>query len=184
MSKSHLRLAILALVLISLFAIGSYYDVEERIDAQAIRELVLDAGAWGWLIYFAVFSGGEFLHIPGLVFVAAGILVYGQVFGFGLAFIASVISVSFSFIVVRRIGGTPLEGARNPRLQKALVHLDKRPVRTVLVLRLFLWMAPPLNYALALTRLRFRDYLVGSALGLLLPVAMASYFFDWLITLL
>ena len=127
MSKNHQRLIILALVLISLFAIGSYYDVAERVDAQAIRELVIDAGAWGWLIYFAVFSGGEFLHIPGLVFVAAGILVYGQALGFVLAFIASVISVSFSFIIVRLIGGTPLEGARNPRLQKALVHLDKCP---------------------------------------------------------
>jgi uncharacterized membrane protein YdjX (TVP38/TMEM64 family) len=43
-----------------------------------------------------------------MVFVAAGILVYGKVIGFGLALTASVISVCFSFVVVRLLGGTPL----------------------------------------------------------------------------
>jgi uncharacterized membrane protein YdjX (TVP38/TMEM64 family) len=181
---THLRLAILAFVLIGLFTIGSYYDITERMDVEAIRGLVVDAGALGWFLYVAIFSGGEFVHIPGLVFVAAGILVYGKLLGFGLAFVASVVSVCFSFFVVRRIGGTPLERAQNPRLQNALAHLDERPIRTVLVMRLIFWLAPPLNYALALTGLRFRDYLIGSALGLLIPIAAAAYFFDWLITLL
>ena len=35
-------------------------------------------------------------------------------------------------------------------------------MRTVIVLRLLLWIAPPLNYALAMSNIRFREYLVGS----------------------
>jgi uncharacterized membrane protein YdjX (TVP38/TMEM64 family) len=31
-------------------------------------------------------------------------------------------------------------------------------------------MAPPLNYALALSNVRFRSYLLGTALGLLAPI--------------
>ena len=61
-----------------------------------------------------------------------------------------------------------------------LARLDERPVTTVIVLRTLLWLAPPLNYALALSSIRFRHYLIGSALGLLLPVAGAALFFDWL----
>jgi uncharacterized membrane protein YdjX (TVP38/TMEM64 family) len=63
-----------------------------------------------------------------------------------------------------------------------LGHLDARPIRTVFALRLVLWLAPALNYALALTRARFRDYAIGSALGLILPVAGAAILFDWLVT--
>ena len=55
-----------------------------------------------------------------------------------------------------------------------------RRIRTVFLLRLFLWLAPALNYALALTHVKYRDYLIGSALGLIVPVAGAALLFDWL----
>ena len=38
--------------------------------------------------------------------------------------------------------------------------------------------APPLNVALALSGVRFRDYLLGTALGLPVPVALFTIFFD------
>ena len=179
--RKRLRLVFLVAILAGLFAVGSYYDVTEHINAAMIRERVVDAGPWGWILYVAIFSGGEFLHIPGLIFVAGGILAYGKLTGFVLAFIASLISVGFSFVVVRSIGGTQLERAKNPTLQKALAQLERHPIRTVLVLRLFLFLSPALNYALALTRISFRDYLIGSTLGLIAPIAAAAYFFDWLI---
>jgi len=172
------------IVLIGLFALGSYYDLAERVDIEAIRTLIAGAGLWGWIVYVAVFAGGEFVHIPGLVFVAAGIVVYGKAVGLGLAYIAAVISVCFSFVVVRYIGGVPLQQAQNPMIRKALGHLESHPVRTIAILRLVFMMAPVLNYALALTPVRMRDYFWGSAIGLTLPIALAALLFDWLITVL
>lgn len=142
------------------------------------------AGVWGWLLYIAVFAAGEFLHVPGLVFVAAAILIYGKLAGFALAYLGAIISVSFSFALVRRIGGTPLQQSNSPWLRRALAQLDQRPIRTVFTLRLLLWLAPPLNYVLALAPLKFSHYLIGSAFGLLPPLAGAALLFDWLITLL
>jgi hypothetical protein len=55
--------------------------------------------------------------------------------------------------------------------RRILSHLDGHPVRTIFLLRLLLWMAPQLNYALALSNVRFRSYLLGTALGLLAPIA-------------
>lgn len=178
--RHHLRLAILISVLVALFVVGRYTGVAEKMDAESIRELVHGAGVWGWALYIATFAGGEFVHIPGMVFVAAGILIYGQVVGFGLAWLASVVSVCFSFVVVRRLGGTPLGNIDRPWAKRILGQLDAQPIRTVVVLRLLLWLAPPLNYALALTHVRFRDYLIGSALGLIAPVAGVALLFDWL----
>jgi uncharacterized membrane protein YdjX (TVP38/TMEM64 family) len=171
-------------VLASLFALGHYYNLSERIDIETIRGLIAEAGVWGWLLYVGIFAAGEFVHVPGLVFVAAGILVWGKTTGFALAYIAAVVSVCFSFVVVRQIGGVPLRHAQNPRIRKALIHLERHPVRTVAILRLVFMMAAVLNYALALTPVRLRDYFLGSAIGLLLPVALAALLFDWLITVL
>jgi len=39
---------------------------------------------------------------------------------------------------------------------------------------------PPLNYALAMSGIRFRDYLVGTLLGLPLPIMAYCLFFDYL----
>ena len=36
------------------------------------------------------------------------------------------------------------------------------------------WFAPVVNYALALSSVRYRDFAVGSALGLIIPVALAA----------
>jgi uncharacterized membrane protein YdjX (TVP38/TMEM64 family) len=178
--RQHIRLALLISILVALFLVGRYTGVAENMDAESIRELVRGAGAWGWALYIAIFAGGEFIHIPGMVFVLAGILIYGQVIGFGLAWMASVVSVCFSFVVVRRLGGTPLGNVEKPWVKRILGRLNAQPIRTVVVLRLVLWLAPPLNYALALTNVRFRDYLIGSALGLIAPVAGVAVLFDWL----
>jgi uncharacterized membrane protein YdjX (TVP38/TMEM64 family) len=178
--RQHIRLALLISILVALFLVGRYTGVAEHLDAESIRELVRSAGAWGWALYIATFAGGEFIHIPGMVFVLAGILIYGQVIGFGLAWMASVVSVCFSFVVVRRLGGTPLGNVEKPWVKRILGRLNAQPIRTIVVLRLLLWLAPPVNYALALTTVRFRDYLIGSALGLIAPVAGVAILFDWL----
>jgi uncharacterized membrane protein YdjX (TVP38/TMEM64 family) len=49
------------------------------------------------------------------------------------------------------------------------------------VLRLFLWLAPALNYALALSPIRYRDYLAGSAIGLVVPVGAATMLLEYLL---
>jgi uncharacterized membrane protein YdjX (TVP38/TMEM64 family) len=59
-----------------------------------------------------------------------------------------------------------------------LARLDRRPLLAVLVLRTLFQTMPTLNYALALSGLRLRDYLLGTVLGLPLPIAVYCIFFD------
>ena len=171
-------LFLVLLLFVGLYALSKSMGLTEW-DVENIRTQVEKTGFWGPIFYTAIFAGGEFIHIPGMVFVAAGILVYGRWWGFVLSFIASVVSVCFSFLVVRAIGGKPLSQIERPFFKKLLAGLDTHPIRVILVLRLFLSLAPALNYTLALTNVRFRDYLIGSVLGLLLPVGGVSLFFDW-----
>ena len=90
-------------------------------------------------------------------------------------------SVSFSFFLVRRVGGQALAHVKRARIAKVLERLDRHPIPTIIVLRLVLFLMPAVNYALAMTRVRFRDYFIGSALGLIVPMIVIAYAFEWVL---
>lgn len=150
----------------------------DDVDPERVRAAIVAAGPWGVALFVAMFVVGELIHIPGMVFVLAGVLTYGRSMGFLVALLGAVASVAFSFWLVRTFGGQALTHIRFKLLQRMLGKLDARPVQTVFVLRSIFWIAPALNYALAMSRVRFRDYLVGSTLGLVLPILGVTLLFE------
>jgi uncharacterized membrane protein YdjX (TVP38/TMEM64 family) len=180
---ARLRLmAALALALL-LFGIGRALDLQQHLTVESLRATMASAGIAGVVLYVIAFCLGELLHVPGLVFVAAGVLAYGPVLGGPLAFLGAVASVSVSFWVVRAIGGRPLGELRARWVRRALAQLDARPVATIALLRVVLILWPPLNYALALSQVSFAHYFLGSVLGLVAPMALAVTLFDYLMKL-
>jgi uncharacterized membrane protein YdjX (TVP38/TMEM64 family) len=179
--KKLLRLAALVTLIVGSIVLAKVTGVSERLTPESIRGFMEGAGILGFLIFLGIFAVGELVHVPGVFFVAAAILAYGRGLGGVAAYAGAVLSVIVSFLVVRGVGGQMLADVRRPFLRKILDGLERRPIRVVAILRLILWMAPPLNYALAMSAVRFRDYVIGSALGLLIPIALASLFFDWVV---
>jgi uncharacterized membrane protein YdjX (TVP38/TMEM64 family) len=169
---------------ISLFAalwgVGKLTGWTDHFTTEWVRTMVAGAGVWGMLLFVVVFAAGELLHVPGLVFFAAGILVWGRVTGGAIGYIAAVVSVTLSFCVVRGVSGRALGEVDRPLMKRLLARLEARPITTVLVLRSIFWMAPFLNYALALSTIRFREYFLGSALGLVIPIAAFAVLFGYL----
>ena len=84
-----------------------------------------------------------------------------------------------TFYLVRIVGGRALTEIKQPLLKRALGPLEKHPIRTVALLRAVLWFAPAVNYALGLSAIRYRDYIVGSAIGFLVPMSIFSVLFDY-----
>jgi uncharacterized membrane protein YdjX (TVP38/TMEM64 family) len=164
------RLALLATLVVGVFAVGRVTGINAYLSTERIRAVTATAGLWGPIAFVLIFCGAELVHVPGAVFVAAAVVAYGRTGGGILAFVGALAAGSVSFVVVRTIGGKPLAAIRSSLVQRILSNLDGHPVRTIFFLRLLLWMAPPLNYALALSNVRFRSYLLGTALGLLGPI--------------
>jgi uncharacterized membrane protein YdjX (TVP38/TMEM64 family) len=175
------RFVALAVLLVALYVVGKMTGVIDSVDISTVRQRVDGAGALGVVIFVAIFAIGELLHVPGLVFVCAGLLAWGKILGYGISMLGALVSVSLSFFVVRAVGGRALASVERPFLKKMLARLDSHPIQTVFFLRLLLILAPPLNYGLALTCVRYRDYLVGSALGLAIPLALVALLLDWVV---
>ncbi len=178
--KSRWRLLALAVFLVGSVVIAHTTGLTERVDVATVRGFMERAGTLGFFAFLAAFALGELVHVPGLVFVGAASVAYGQTLGTLAAYVGALASLTLSFYVVRMIGGQPLEDVKRPLVRRILSGLDEHPMRTIMILRFFFWMAPALNYALAMSKVRYRDYLFGSALGLLVPIPLAVLFFDWL----
>ena len=173
-----LRLLFLIFVLGGLFLIGHLTGFNESFDRESLRQWVQDAGPLGSLLLVCAFIAGLLVQIPGMLFVVVGIWVYGQFWGGLLAHVGGVLALSVSFVIVRGIGGKPLGAIKNKHARHIFDRLHDAPIKTVALLRLFFWFSPPLNYALALSGIRLRDYALGSAIGLIPVVATTSIFFD------
>jgi uncharacterized membrane protein YdjX (TVP38/TMEM64 family) len=180
----HIRLILAAVLIVSLIAAGKITGAHQYFTPDKVQDLVQDAGIWGYILFIIIFSIGELLHIFGLIFVAAGVYAFGEFAGLLLGIVGGTIAVCVSFLVMRTVGGRAFTRIDKPWVVRILKRLDTKPIRTVTILRLVFIMYPSLNYLLALTSIRFRDYLIGSVVGLIIPISVFVFFFDWLVGLL
>lgn len=175
---SRWRLVALAAAIVATLALARATGAHESLSVEGIRAQVASAGAWGPIGFVALFVVGELLHVPGMVFFGAALLLWGPVRGGALGSVGALLSLATSFVVVRAIGGTPLGDVRSGWMRRVFDRLERRPIATVALLRAVLILNPPVTYALALSGIRFRDYFVGSALGLSLSLTIVTVLFD------
>jgi uncharacterized membrane protein YdjX (TVP38/TMEM64 family) len=180
----HLRLILAVVLVVILIAAGKITGAHQYFTPDKVQDLVQDAGIWGYVLFIIIFSIGELLHIFGLIFVAAGVYAFGEFAGLLLGIVGGTIAVCVSFLVMRTVGGRAFTRIDKPWVVRLLQRLDTKPIRTVIILRLVFIMYPSLNYLLALTSIRFRDYLIGSVVGLIIPISVFVFFFDWLVGVL
>jgi len=152
------------------------------LSPRQVHRVIDDFGTLGIAIYVVGFALAELLHLPAMVFVTAGILKWGKFIGWLLSLVIAPLSCGFAFVVVRRVGGQALKNVRWTFVKKMLGRLDRRPVATVAILRTFLFLSPSLNYALALSSISLKHFMVGNFLGLFGPLSLACLAIDKLIS--
>lgn len=168
--KLFLRLCLLLALMLGLLALAQYPPLYAYFSVEALQSLVKGAGKWGILLYFIVFLVGTLMSVPGAVFVVFAILTYGYVWGILVAYMSAVGTAWINFELARLIGGQSLAAIKNERLQRALSRVEQRPVATICWLRVFLLLSPVVNYALALTPIKRRQFVWGNAVAMLLPL--------------
>ena len=152
------------------------------LSPREVHRVMDDFGTLGIAIYVIGFALAELLHLPAMVFVTAGILKWGKFIGWLLSLVIAPLSCGFAFVVVRRVGGQALTNVRWTFVKKMMARLDRRPVATVAILRTFLFLSPSLNYALALSSISLKHFMVGNFLGLFGPLTLACLAIDKLIS--
>lgn len=170
-----IRLLILAAVIVGCYVFANNAGLLTRLDTDSIRTTISQLGALGILAYFVLFSIGQLMHVPGVVFVSAAALAFDAYLALTISMAGAAISMSLSFFLVRLIGGTPLGNLKSRRLASAIDRLDQQPVKTIFLLRLVFSTGAWLNYALAMTKVSYWQYIGASVVGILPQVALTVY---------
>ena len=136
----------------------------------ALVEWMRNQGALGVAVYAAVYVIATVLALPGAAVTLAAGFVYGPLWGTALVSPASVAGATCAFAIARFIARDFVAERvrRHPRFAAIDEAVGERGWEIVFLLRL----SPIvpfnfLNYALGLTRVRTRDYVVASAIGML-----------------
>jgi uncharacterized membrane protein YdjX (TVP38/TMEM64 family) len=175
--RKYQRMIFVLIFLAMIFLLAELTGLREHFTLLFIREKLSDNLFTGMLIFTALFSIGNFLHIPGLVFLAAAVLGLGEFSGGIATYIAATVSCTCSFLLINFLGKDAFRQIDNRTANRLLDHLHANPIRNIVLLRTLFQTLPALNYALALSGVSFRKYMLGTLLGLPLPIALYCLFF-------
>jgi uncharacterized membrane protein YdjX (TVP38/TMEM64 family) len=131
---------------------------------------IRDAGAIGVAVFAAAYVVATVLLLPGSVLTAGAGFAYGPLWGTLLVSPVSVVAATLAFVLGRTVarGWIARRIAGNARFAAIDEAIGQSGFKIVLLLRLSpLFPFNLLNYALGLTRVSLRDYVVASALGML-----------------
>ena len=182
--RRHQRLIAVVLFLVLLLAVFELSGVRGHFNLAFVQQQIQAHRVTGLLVFILLFSLGNLIQIPGWLFLAAAVLTLGRGWGGVATYAAASISCVVTFLVIRFIGGNALRELKSKTAQRLLGRLDEHPIQSVVLLRVLFQTVPALNYALALSGIPLRKYLVGTLLGLPLPIFLYCVFFDYLARLL
>lgn len=183
MWRSVLRGLLVASLVGALVAVFAT-DLPGRVDLDELRGHVRDAGWLGAAAFVVALAFLQPVGVSVYLFMISSSLVWPAPLAIGLSWLgimgAGVLSFAFSRFVAydwahRHIGA---------RLETYDRRLATQGFRTVLITRLLFFTTQPVQLMYGVSSVRFRDFVAGSAIGVLpatvLGVLLGSRIADWL----
>lgn len=135
---------------------------------QQLRETVEGAGPWGPVLYVLGYAALVLVPTPASVLTILAGALFGLLEGVLLAWLGALLGAVGGFAIGRRLGRPAVDrllGGRLAQTDRVLAHHGLPAVLAVRLVPVFPF--TPLNYAAGLVGVKFRHYLLGSALGML-----------------
>jgi uncharacterized membrane protein YdjX (TVP38/TMEM64 family) len=171
---------ILIVVLFVLFKIFGHDT-----DLEGLRWYIKDFGIWAPLIFIVLYILGTFF-IPSTPFMLAAGILFGFKYGLLYTAIGSLLSAATVFYISRKLGKDWVEKILEHRYLKHLHEYNKR-LETGAIWDIILLRVTPimpfnaLNILLGVSRVKMRDYIIGTAFGLL-PTSILTVYLGVFVT--
>jgi len=175
------RAAILKAVILILFVAAAvvtvrFIGVRDFLTVEKLGAWLAAAGFWAPLAFILVYSAGVCLFIPGTLLTALGAAIFGPYWGFVYVWVAAMMGAAGAFLIGRYLGREFAASLIGDKLKKYDDAIEHNGFATVLYLRLVYFPFTPMNFGMGLTKVRFRDYLWGTGLGILAGTFIFTFF--------
>ena len=132
-----------------------------------IRKFIAGYGVWGPLIYIIGYSFRSLVFFPGSLLAVISALLFGPLNGFLFTLIGENISANISFVVGRYFGSSLMKflGTKSKIIQSIESKFYENGFLAVLTMRLMFLPFDMVGYLSGVSRIRQRDFALGTFLG-------------------
>ena len=165
-----IRIGIIALALAALAGLW-ISGGHEHATPENLRALVARAGPFGPPLFIVLFAVAELFYVPPALFLLGAPLIWRLEVAVPTAYFGSVASAITVFFAARYVVNDDMRESIRRRLPERMRRFDDglatRGLRTVILVRLLLFMMPLTHWVLGISRVSARDAVLGTAIGLL-----------------
>ncbi len=171
-----IKAACLAVFVIAAIVVVRYTPIREFLTLGSLGLFLNAAGWWAPLAFILIYAVGVCLFIPGTLLTTLGAALFGPYRGFLYVWIGAMLGATGAFLIGRYLGREFAASLIGNRLRKYDDAIERNGFATVLYLRLVYFPFTPMNFGMGLTKVRFRDYLWGTGLGILVGTFIFTFF--------
>ncbi|MEO8851663.1 MAG: TVP38/TMEM64 family protein [Allobranchiibius sp.] len=159
-------LALIAAGTVAVFVVGLP-------DAETLRSSFAGNGALGVLAFVALYVLLSLTPVPASALTIAAGISFGLVQGILVVIVAATLGAVAALYLGRMLGRDAVRGMASGRLDSLDALLSRRGLLSVILVRMVpIFPFAAVNYASGLTAVKVRDYILGTALGIV-PVSAA-----------
>ena len=163
------KLAVLGLALVTVVTILRFTNAAQYVTLANIQRLREASGAWAPITFVVLYSGGTVIAFPGSLMSLTGGLLFGTLTGGALIVVGATCGATVAFLLARYAGRDAIQkfisGSQLERFDRLISGSGFSAVLFTRLVPLFPFNF--INFAWGLTSVGLRDYLVGTAVGII-----------------
>jgi len=175
-NKAILKAIIFLAFVVAAITVVRFTPVRNYLTVEMLSAFLKNAGLWAPAAYIALYAIGVCLFLPGTLLTGLGAAIFGPYWGFVYVWIAAMLGSSAAFFIGRTLAREFATSLIGDRLKKYDDAIERNGFATVLYLRLVYFPFTPMNFGMGITKVRFKDYVLGTGLGILVGTFIFTFF--------
>lgn len=167
---------VLASFMIAAILFIRFTPFKNYLTAETLGRFLESAGLWASVVYMMIYAAGVCLFVPGTLLTGLGAAIFGAYRGFLYVWIGAMMGAAGAFLIGRTLGRDFAASLIGDKLKKYDDAIERNGFATVLYLRLVYFPFTPMNFGMGLTKVRFRDYIAGTGLGIIVGTFIFTFF--------
>lgn len=156
-----------------LVAAASLSGLTEHVtDREAAEELLTDSGPVGPALFVVVFALTHPVGLPSVALTFAAGLVWPAPSAVLLSWAGGMVGTFVAFWFGRWVGRDWVSARLPARLRRYDEQLERRAIVTVTLVRSFTYLPPAADWFFGVSRIRVRQFVVGTAVGIVPPTVV------------
>jgi uncharacterized membrane protein YdjX (TVP38/TMEM64 family) len=144
-------------------------------DAERVESFLTESGVVGPIAYVLAFTAAQPITLPGAALILPATLVWPGLTVFALSWLGGMIASTVGFVIARWVAQDWVQARLSGRLQGWDDRIASRGTRAIIGLRVVTGFAPAADWLLGVSAVTMRQFLVGTAIGLV-PSTLAFSF--------